>query len=122
MRAPLLAAADAMSDWLDVYDNTPPSIRLHRKLGFQPVTTIYRKPLQAVTTLKNVDESTAHAGDRAEMRPTCGREEAAADDLHRDAATICVAVSSANAEKLAAVRAAFEEAPAHNCAKRRGRS
>jgi len=32
--------------WLDVYDNNPPSIFLHRGLGFKPVTMVYRKALK----------------------------------------------------------------------------
>ena len=31
--------------WLDVYDNNPGSAALHRELGWEPVTTVYRRAL-----------------------------------------------------------------------------
>jgi ribosomal protein S18 acetylase RimI-like enzyme len=39
--------------WLDVFENNPQSIRLHRKLGFQPVTTIYRKGVGSAESIEN---------------------------------------------------------------------
>ena len=41
-----LARERAGAIWLDVYDNNPTSALLHRSLGFEPVTTVYRRAVE----------------------------------------------------------------------------